>query len=157
MKPILRTASLTVAAIAALVVAAPASAQTTWGPRAGMSFNPDQIALGAHVQLPVATSLYIVPSADVAFGDDLFTISLNGDLEYKFASSGSVKPYVGGGFSYFSFDPDTEGFDSVDETGVSALGGLWLNANGATPFFIEGKLFFSDHLPDFKVMAGVNL
>jgi hypothetical protein len=158
MKTFARGAAVYLAAAVLVLVAGNASAQTTtWGPRAGMSFDPDQIVLGAHVQLPIATSLYIVPSADLAFGDDAFTIGLHGDLAYRFATEGSVKPYVGGGFSYYSFDPDQEGAESVSETGVGALGGVWLNANGSTPFFVEGKLYFSDPMPDFKVMAGVNL
>lgn len=159
MKLSIRTAALALAAVAALATfaVAPAAAQATWGPRAGLSFNPDQVVLGAHVQFPVATQLYIVPNADLAFGDDAFTISINGDLQYRFASSGSVKPYVGGGVTYISYDPDVEGADSVDETGISALGGVWFNATGSTPFFLEGKLFFSDRMPDFKVLVGLNL
>lgn len=157
MKATVRGTALILVAAVLVLSAGHASADTTWGPRAGMSFNPDQIALGGHVQFPIATNLYIVPNADVAFGDNAFTISLNGDLAYRFGTDGSVKPYVGGGFSYFNYDIDVPGAGSVSETGVAALGGVWLNANGSTPFFIEGKLFFSDSLPDFKVMAGVNL
>jgi len=159
MKSIVRGTALLLVAAAFAVSAGSAQAETTWGPRAGMSFNPDQIALGAHVQLPLATNFYIVPNADVAFGDDAFTISLNGDVAYRFQSESSVRPYLGAGFSYFNFDVDTEGpgDSSFSEAGVSVLGGVWLNASGSTPFFIEGKLFLSDQLPDFKVMAGVNL
>jgi hypothetical protein len=158
MKAIVRGTGLFLVAVFALS-AGNAAAETTWGPRAGMSFNPDQIALGAHVQLPLATNFYIVPNADVAFGDDAFTISLNGDVAYRFQSESSVRPYLGAGFSYFNFDVDSEGAgdDSISEAGVSILGGVWLNASGSTPFFIEGKFFLSDELPDFKVMAGVNL
>jgi hypothetical protein len=158
MKAIVRGTALLLAA-AFTLSAGSAAAETTWGPRAGMSFNPDQVALGAHVQLPLATNFYIVPNADLAFGDDAFTISLNGDVAYRFQSESSVRPYLGAGFSYFNydFDEDIPGDDSVSEAGVGVLGGVWLNANGSTPFFIEGKLFLSDELPDFKVMAGVNL
>ena len=158
MKATARLTALFFAAAVVVLATAPASAQTTaWGPRAGMSFNPDQVVLGAHVQIPVATSLYLVPNADLAFGDDVFTIGLHGDLSYRFAGETSVRPYVGGGFSYYNYDVDSEGVDSQSETGVGVLGGVWLNANGTTPFFIEGKLYFSDSMPDFKAMAGVNL
>lgn len=157
MKSIVRgTALLLVAAVVALS-AGNAAAETSWGPRAGMSFNPDQIALGAHVHLPLATNVYLQPSADIAFGDDTFTVSINGDMAYRFQSESSVRPYLGAGFSYFSYDLDAEGVDAIDETGLGVLGGVWLNANGSTPFFIEAKLFTSDRLPDFKLMAGVNL
>jgi hypothetical protein len=156
MKVFARGTALLFAAVALVFAAGPAAAQSTaWGPRAGLSFNPDQIALGAHVQIPIATSLYLVPNADLAFGDDLFTIGLHGDLAYRFSPEASIRPYVGGGLSYYNYDAD-EG-DSQSETGVGVLGGVWLNANGTTPFFIEGKLYFSDSMPDFKLMAGLNL
>ena len=155
MKSIARGTALLLAATALVLSASQASAETTWGPRAGMSFNPDQIALGAHLQFPIASNLYLVPNADIAFGDDLFTIGLHGDLAYRFASEGSIKPYLGGGLSWYSYSPD-EG-DSQSEAGVGVLGGVWFNANGSTPFFVEGKLYFSDQMPDFKLMAGVNL
>lgn len=155
MKSIARGTALLLAATALILSAGHASAETTWGPRAGMSFNPDQIALGAHLQFPIATSLYFVPNADIAFGDNLFTIGLHGDLAYRFSPEGSIRPYVGGGLSWYNYGPD-EG-ESASEAGVAGLGGVWLNANGSTPFFIEGKLYFSDSMPDFKLMAGVNL
>jgi hypothetical protein len=157
MKTPARGIALLLAAAVFVLAAGPASAETSWGPRAGMSFNPDQIALGAHVRIPVATSLSIIPSADIAFGDDAFTIGLHGDLAYSFSAGSSLRPYIGGGFSFYSYDSDNEGADTNSETGVSALGGIWLNADGSTPFFIEGKLYFSDNMPDFKLMAGVNM
>lgn len=155
MKSIARGTALLLAATALVLSVGQASAETTWGPRAGLSFNPDQIALGAHLQFPIATNLYLVPNADIAFGDDLFTIGLHGDLAYRFASEGSIRPYLGGGVSWYNYSPD-EG-DSRSKAGADVLGGLWFNANGSTPFFVEGKLYFSDSMPDFKVMAGVNL
>jgi hypothetical protein len=156
MKSILRTTtSFVAAAVLAAVVAAPVSAETAWGPRGGMSFNPDQIALGAHVALPIATSFYFVPNADFAFGDDATTFSLNGDAHYRFATDSSIKPYLGAGVSWFNYSPDD--FDSFSEAGMNIHGGIWLNTNGSTPFFIEGKFFLSDELPDFKAMIGVNL
>ncbi len=132
-----------------------AAAEVPWGPRGGLSFNPDQIVLGAHVQVPAGKTLYFVPSFDIGFGDDLFTIGLHGDMQYRFHSEASARPYLGAGFSYYNFDPD-EG-DGDSEVGLGILGGVWLNATGSTPFFIEGKFYPSDHMPDFKVMAGLNL
>jgi hypothetical protein len=155
MKHLTRTVSLLLTAAALVLIAPGASAQNTWGPRAGLSANPDQLVVGAHLQFPVATNLYFLPNADVAFGDDVFTFSLNGDLAYRFASDASIKPYVGGGLSYFNYDVDGGG--TFDEIGVGVLVGFWFNSNAATPFFVQGKLFLDDSLPDFKVMAGVNL
>ena len=154
MKSLVRGTVL-LASIAVLSFAGPSSADTVWGPRVGMSFNPDQIALGAHLSFPIATGFYFTPNADFAFGDDATTFSLNGDAHYHFSTTGSLKPYLGAGVSYFNYSPDN--FDSFSETGMNLNGGIWLNGNGSTPFFIEGKFFLSDQLPDFKLMAGVNL
>lgn len=132
------------------------SAQTSWGPRAGFSLSPDQFVVGFHAMIPVGSGLYVVPSGDVGFGDSSFTWSLNGDLQYRFSTSGSVKPFIGGGVTYFNLDPDTEGVDTFSEFGGGILGGVWLNTNGSTPFFLEGKVGLGD-VPDFKFMAGLNL
>src|SRR5688572_10729360 len=67
MKSIVRGTALLLVAAAFVLSAGNAAAETSWGPRAGMSISPDQIALGAHVQLPLATNFYLVPNADVAF------------------------------------------------------------------------------------------
>ena len=121
--------------------------------------------LGAHDMIPLGTSgLHFVPSAEVAFGDELFTIYGNGDLIYRFSAGGSVKPYLGGGVSAVNYDPDDVEVDGVTikgesetEVGFSALGGAWFNAGGSTPWFIEGKVGLDDKTPDVKVMVGVGL
>ena len=151
------TASVLVLGLAFAVAPGNAAADVTWGPRAGFSIDPDQFVLGAHVQVPAGSSLYFVPSLDLAFGDNLFTIGLHGDMQYRFKSEASARPYLGAGFSYYSFDPDSEGADSNSEAGLSILGGVWLNATGSTPFFLEGKFYVTDDMPDFKIMAGLNL
>jgi len=156
MKSLTRFAVAGVLAAAAFAVASPASAQ--FGVRAGYSFEPDQVVLGAHYSIPVsAPSLYFIPSGEVAFGDELFTLNANGDLVYRFSTSGSVKPYVGGGVTLAMYDPDAEGADSQTEFGANALGGIWLNTEGSTPWFIEGKFGLTDEVPDFKIMAGLGL
>ncbi len=142
--------------------ASPASAQ--FGVRAGYSFTPDQVVLGAHYMLPIGTSgLHLIPSAEVAFGDDAFTIYGNGDLVYRF-NAGSVKPYLGAGASFVSYDPDDveiagETFDveSSSDVAFTALGGAWFNAGGSTPWFLEGKIGLDDNSPDVKLMVGVGL
>ncbi len=153
MKRFIRTA-LAMLPLTLLLTAGAASAQTNWGPRAGLSVDPDQLVVGFHVEYPAATNLYFVPNADVAFGDNVFTFSLNGDLSYRIPGS-SARPYVGGGLSYLNYSFDGGG--SGDELSLNVLGGFWANTGGSTPFFLEGKLYFADATPDFKVMVGVNL
>lgn len=163
MKFLTRTAAVAFFASVALFSASPASAQ--FGVRAGYSFEPDQVVLGAHYMIPLgASGLHFVPSAEVAFGDSLFTIYGNGDLIYRFSAGGSVKPYLGGGVSVVNYDPDDVEVDGVTiegesetEVGFSALGGAWFNAGGSTPWFIEGKVGLDDKTPDVKLMVGVGL
>jgi hypothetical protein len=163
MKFLSRIAAAALFASVVVLSASPASAQ--FGVRAGYSFSPDQVVLGAHYMIPLgASGLHFVPSAEVAFGDDAFTMYGNGDLIFRFAAGGSVKPYLGGGASVVNIDPDdievngvtTKG-ESNTEVGFSALGGAWFNAGGSTPWFIEGKVGLDDKVPDVKVMVGVGL
>jgi hypothetical protein len=131
-----------------------ASAESSVGIRAGLSSHPDQFLIGAHFQPPpVATNLYIVPSGEAGFGDNLFTLSFNGDLEYQFGSQGSVRPYAGGGLSLYYVNVDNGGSDT--NLGVSALGGLLFDRKSGWPIFLELKLGLSDEVPDLKVVAGL--
>jgi hypothetical protein len=148
-------ARATLLAAAALFVAGAAFASSSSiGLRGGFSSGPDQVVVGAHFQPPpVAKQLYIVPSGEVGFGDDAFTIAVNGDLEYQFTSSGNVRPYAGGGLSLYYIDVDQGGSDS--NLGVSALGGLLFDRSKGWPIFLEAKLGLSNEVPDFKLVAGL--
>jgi len=163
MKFLSRIAAAALFASVVVLSASPASAQ--FGVRAGYSFTPDQVVLGAHYMIPLgASGLHFVPSAEVAFGDDAFTMYGNGDLIFRFSAGGSVKPYLGGGVSVVSVDPDdtevngaTIKGETKTDAAFTALGGAWFNAGGSTPWFIEGKFALDDHSPDVKVMVGVGL
>lgn len=165
MKTFVRFASASLLALVVGLAASPASAQ--FGVRAGYSFEPNQVVLGGHYMIPIGTSgLHFIPSAEVGFGDELFTLQANGDLTYRFESSGSVKPYLGGGITVANYDPDDVdvpdggediNVDSETEVGFNAIGGAWFNATGSTPWFLEGKVGLVDEVPDFKVMVGVGL
>jgi len=145
---------LLIAVLALSLGASAASAESSIGLRGGISSNPDQILFGAHFQPPpVAKNLYIVPSGEMGFGDDAFTLSFNGDLEYQFGREGSVRPYAGGGLSLYYVNVDNGGSDS--NLGVSALGGLLFDRESGWPIFVELKLGLSDEVPDLKALVGV--
>lgn len=147
-------AALAAAVLILVLGASTASAESSVGIRGGLSSNPDQILIGAHFQPPpVAKNLYIVPSGEAGFGDDVFTLSFNGDLEYQFGPQGTIRPYAGGGLSLFFADPDNG--DSDTNLGVSALGGLLFDRKSGWPIFLEGKLGLSDEVPDFKLLVGL--
>jgi len=138
----------------ALAASAALASSSSVGLRGGFSSGPDQILIGAHFQPPpVATNLYIVPSGEAGFGDHLFTLAFNGDLQYQFGKQGTVRPYAGGGLSLYYVNVDNGGSDT--NFGLSALGGLLFDRRSGWPIFLEAKLGLSDEVPDFKLVAGL--
>jgi hypothetical protein len=140
--------------LGAVVAASSARAETSIGLRGGLSIDPDQFLIGLHIQPPaVGRNLYIVPNADVGFGDDIFSLSFNGDLQYQFAGGETVRPYAGGGLSLYYYDVDRGGSDT--EFGVNALGGLLFDRRSGPPVFLEMKLGLTDRTPDWKFLVGL--
>ena len=150
----LSCSALPATVLALALLALPGGAEAAVGIRGGLSSGPDQFLIGAHIQTPpVGKDVYIVPSAEAGFGDDAFTLSFNGDLEYRFGSQESARPYVGGGLSYFYVDPDNGESDS--DFGLSVLGGVIFERKSGRPIFLEAKLGLADEVPDFKMIVGV--
>jgi hypothetical protein len=148
---------LLAALVLALAAGAPARAETTAGIRAGLSVDPDQFLFGAHLNVaPVGRNVYIVPSLEAGLGDDLFTLSFNGDVQYRFdVSRGSeVRPYAGGGLALYYVDVDRGGSDT--EVGVNVLGGIFFGRASGNPMFVEAKAGLSDEVPDWKFIFGIN-
>lgn len=143
------------AALLLAAVARPSFAETSAGLRVGLSVDPDQVLVGGQVNLDALSDhVYIVPSAEAGFGDDAFTLSFNGDVQYRFDVQGSVRPYAGGGLTLFYFNLD-DGRGDDTELGVAVLGGLFFGGAGGNPMFVEAKAGLSD-IPDWKIMFGIN-
>ena len=133
-----------------------AHADVSGGLRAGFSSSPDQFLVGGQLELsPVADQLYIVPSAEVGFGDDLTTLSFNGDLQYRFVAHSAVRPYAGGGLSVYYVNVSGGG-GSDTNLGADVLGGIFFNEHSSNPMFVEAKLGLTDEVPDWKFIFGVN-
>jgi len=143
------TVSLLLLSVAATAMAMPA------GLRGGFSSDPDQFLFGGQIEPdPIAdNNLYIIPSGEVGLGDDLFSLSFNGDFQYRFDVSGSVRPFAGMGVALWWVDPDNGG-DSDTEFGVNALGGIFFG--NKYPMFLELKLGLTDDIPDLKLVYGIN-
>lgn len=151
---ITRIAFASLVALAGLAVAGSASAEGHFGLRGGFSSNPDQILVGVHyMSSPIAKQLYLVPSAEAGFGDNATTIAVNGDLQYQFTSSSSLRPYAGGGVSMYYIDVDNFGSDT--NFGASVLGGIMFQREHGWPLFLEGKLGLTNEVPDFKLVLGL--
>ena len=129
-----------------------------WGPRVGITMDPDQFHFGAHVDFGnFAEHVRFQPNVEVGIGDDLLLVALNAEAAYRFASRWDVwTPYLGGGFGliFVSLDNAPEGVDNSDtEFGVSVLGGIEKGLANGHRFFLEGKIGLAD-APDFKATAG---
>jgi len=146
----------TLAVLSAVFLASSAWAGYPAGVRAGFSSDPDQFVFGVQMEFPpLAKNLYVVPSAEVGIGDDAFSLAVNGDVQYRFNTSSSIRPYVGGALNLYYFDPDADNADSDTNIGVSALGGLFFGSANGPPLFVDVKLGLTDEVPDWKFMFGV--
>ena len=146
---------LAAASIALAALVFPGTAGASVGIRGGFSSDPDQILIGMQVETPpVGKQLYVIPSGEAGFGDDAFTLSFNGDLQYRFGSQTNARPYVGGGLTYFYADPDNGESDS--SFGLNILGGVIFQQKSGQPIFLEAKIALDNDLPDFKMIVGLN-
>jgi len=158
---------LAVLVVAALPVAAFAQSSgstggpvaTAWGPRIGFGGSPDQLLLGAQLELgEMAPDLTIIPNVEIGVGDNVTTLSLSGDVHYHFrVQSSAWRPYVGAGLTFIHASIDAPpGFDdSSTDLGATLIGGAIVPTRSGSRFFTELHLGLGD-VHDFKLMAGWN-
>lgn len=154
-------------AVAALAAAAPGSARAAmgleeYGPRLGFSIDPDQLTLGAFADWgELGRQTHLVTSADLGFGDNLFSFIVNGDVYYRFPTSKDFYPYAGGGIAiaYYNFDIDyPDGYtgprvdDTTTEVGLNIVGGITKDLGDYKSGTLELRLGISD-VPDIKITA----
>lgn len=158
---------VTAAALATLALA-PGAAQASdplsdvgfrgWGPRLGLTVNPDQFHFGAHMDFGnFAQHVRFQPNVEVGLGDDLTLVTVNFEAAYRFRETWDVwSPYLGGGLGVNFASYDTEGLDGDTSTdlGVSLLGGIEKGLSSGDRFFVETKLGVVDESPDVKVTVG---
>jgi len=133
-----------------------------YGPRLGLSFDPDQFTLGAFADFgELAASTHLRTSADLGLGDHLTSFLINGDVAYHIAPGElAFVPYVGGGLTvaYYNFDIDTPPGVSVDDTeteiGLSIVVGGEMDLGGYKAGSLELR-FGIDELPDVKLTAAL--
>jgi hypothetical protein len=136
-----------------------------WGPRGGLTIDPDQIHFGVHTDLgDLAKNVRFQPNLEIGFGDNLTLFAVNAEAFYQFESEWA--PYVGGGLGVnhlrfdYDDDPDNPFDDDISESdtelGVNILGGVELRDRDGDTFFLEGKFGLIDS-PDFKLTLGLTL
>jgi hypothetical protein len=129
-----------------------------WGPRVGLSIDPDQFTFGAHIDFGnFAKRVRFQPNVEMGFGDNLTLFAVNGDVHFRFRENWNVwSPYAGGGLgiNFWNWDDDIPGHDNTDaELGVNVVGGIEKGISGGDRFFIEAKLGLVD-APDFRIEVG---
>jgi len=163
----MRMVRLSLAVILLSVLAARASAQDPgykgWGPRVGITLDPDQIHLGAHVDFGhFAEHVRFQPSIEAGFGDDVILGAFQFDAVYRFRTAWEAwSPYLGGGpvLAIVDFDHDDvhgRGLDddhTETEAGLNIVGGIERGLSGGDRFFLEARIGLID-APDLKFTAG---
>ena len=147
---------------AALLLLAPvAGAQSDWGLRGGLTIDPDQVHVGAHVNAgEIFNDGYFLPNVEVGFGDHGTLIALNPELVYRFDRSGRSRWgfYIGGGLGINIYDWDDGPRDYHDDTdtelGLNILGGMSRARRGGGDVFLELKLGVADS-PEAKFTVGM--
>jgi len=127
-----------------------------WGPRVGLSVNPDQVHFGMHLDFGnFAQHVRFQPNLELGFGDHVKLFTANAEAAYRFSSRWDVwSPYLGGGIGANVKSVDTEGHNrSQTDLGVNLLGGIEKGLSNGDRFFIEGKVSLND-VPDAKVTIG---
>jgi hypothetical protein len=127
-----------------------------FGPRAGLSADPDQVFAGMQWDLGnFGASLRFQPNFEVGFGDDqwLFTVNAPALWFYEKVDWGGWTPYTGGeiGINYARQDRKK----NTTDLALNAVGGFETRLKSKTRLFIELKLGLIEN-PDFKILVGWN-
>ena len=158
-RKILIVAALAFALCPALVQADPESdvGFRGWGPRVGVSLDPDQIHFGAHLDYGnFARHVRFQPNVEFGFGENLNLYTLNAEAAYRFTENWDVwSPYLGGGLgaNIKSWDGPNGDNNSETDLGLNLLGGIEKGLANGDRFFVETKLSLND-IPDVKVTIG---
>ena len=136
-----------------MVSAGSAAAQSKGiGIRAGVSAEPDQFYIGAHMNVTeIVENFWFRPNAELGFGNNLTLLALNPEFVYNIRIKSRVwTPYIGGGPSLLvgSFD-SPNGRSSDVGGGFNFVGGIQQKKG----FMAEIKIGAFDS-PDFKLGVG---
>ena len=157
--PTMRRLCLLIIASCALFVST-ASAQRPagfhgWGPRGGVTIDPDQAHVGAHFDLgDLAPRLMLFPNVEIGFGDDVTVLAPMFEVDYRFTDNwGTWSPYLGGGLGPVFAWSDGR---SRTEVGLTIQGGIARQLSSKPGFmFFEFKVGLIDY-PDVKFTIGWN-
>ncbi len=123
-----------------------------WGPRIGVSLDPDQVHIGAHLDFgQFASRVRFQPNVEFGFSDHIKIYTFSAEATYRFRGYRNTwEPYLGGDLGAHI---EKVGSRSRTDIGFSVLGGIEKGISNGNRFFIETKLSLSD-VPDAKVTLG---
>lgn len=126
-----------------------------WGPRLGLTIDPDQFHVGAHLDFGnFARHVRFQPNIELGFGDNLTLVATNFEAAYRFRENWDVwTPYLGGGLGLNFASYDGPGDNSNTDIGINFMGGVERGLSNGDRFFTEVKLGVVDS-PDVKVTVG---
>jgi hypothetical protein len=128
-----------------------------WGPRVGISVEPDQFFFGGQADYGYFLKIIrLQPNFEIGFGDSATLVTINFDAAYRPVQAGSSwTPYVGGGIgvNFYSWEIEYGHRKNATKVGVSALGGIGREWPNGARFFLEVKLGVINS-PDIKILAG---
>ena len=129
-----------------------------WGPRVGVSFNPDQFWGGVHFNLGYfARDVRFRPSVTIGFGDDVTLLTGMAEVHYIFSKVQVWKPYVGGGLgiTFVNADEDSKWDEKLSDNEIAfqAIGGVKTKLHSGALIGFEGRIGIADADPD--LMLGV--
>lgn len=134
------------------MLATSAAQAAGFGPRLGLTSEPDQVHVGMQLHLAqMAPSVSFVPSFEVGLGNDVRLFSANMDIKHRFTSrAASWRPYLGGGPAIHFIDRDGAGDES--DVGLNFFAGMQTPTRQGA-FFGEIRVGLIDS-PDFKFTVG---
>lgn len=142
-------------ALLACLTAGSADAQSVtsrngMGPYMGFGSDPDQFVVGGQGTFRMSTApVFLSPSLDFGFGDDINTITMNFDVTYDLVPRNArVAFYVGAGPTLAFYSSDR--FDSDSEAGLSFVTGVKLPNRRGDSFNLGLRAGFGD-IPDIKM------
>jgi hypothetical protein len=146
-----RATILTLTLLAITLVMAGSTYAAGWGPRLGLTIDPDQVHFGAHIDAGyMADQLRFQPNFEMGFGDNMDLAAFNFDILYLFnRNMDAWRPYLGGGPALNVVD--RRGSDL--EGGLNAVGGIERGLSSGGRFLTELRFGLID-TPDLKWTVG---
>jgi hypothetical protein len=136
-----------------------------WGPRLGISSDPDQVDIGVQLNMgEFVRHLRFQPNLEIGLSDNHTLIMLNGETFYVFTTrEATFRPYAGGEFSFSWWHADIShgnDFEHHEDTdfglGISPLGGMEYQFDSGVAGFFELKLGIGD-VPAIRATIGLLL